>query len=40
MIKLYENQKWQFVSLSKVSNVKTLYDHGDLEKKVKITLMA
>ena len=39
MIKIFKTQTWQFVSPSKVSSVKTFYDHGDLEIKFKVKLM-
>ena len=36
MIKIFQTERWQFVSPSKVSNVKNFYDPGDLENKLKV----
>ena len=38
VIKIFQTQKWQFVPPSKVTNMKTFCDHGDLENKVNVKL--
>ena len=39
MIKVFQTQKWQFVPLTKVPNMKTFSDHGEPENKVKVKVM-
>ena len=39
MMKIFKSQSWQFGTLTKFSNLKTFYDHGDLKNKVKVNLM-
>ena len=39
MMKIFQTQIWQFVSLSNVSDVKTFYDPRDHENMVKVQLM-
>ena len=38
-LKIFQTQRWQFVPLLKVSNVKTFNDRRELEKKVKFNPM-
>ena len=39
MIRIFQTPKWQFVPPLNVPNVKTCYDPGDLENKVKVKIM-